>query len=266
VTAVDPLNAAATVPDVAVFFTRWRAWSDEVRATLDYARDLAYGPTADETLDLIVPHREAPLVVYFHGGYWRRLHKDDMTYVARALAAHGIATAVVNYGLAPALQLEAIVEQAQRATAWLRAHAHEHGLEPPRLVTAGHSAGGQLAAMAAVAQPVDGVATLSGLHDLRPVARSFVNEWLGLDEARAAALSPQLLAPAAPCRVFATAGERETAAFHAQGRDFALAWAARGCAAEYVDSPGDNHFTICDRLNDPDDGLVARIAALALGS
>jgi arylformamidase len=263
VTAADPLDPSVTVPDATVFFGRWRAWSDAARSELTYARDLRYGPTGDELLDLFVPHAGAPLVVFFHGGYWRRLHKDDMTYVARSLAAHGIAAAVVNYGLAPALRLEEIVEQARRSVRWLRANGAAHGADPSRLVLAGHSAGGQLAAMCAVDGPADAVVTLSGLHDLRAVARSFANEWLTLDEPRAAALSPTLLAPAQPCIVFASAGERETDAFKEQGREFAEAWRARGCEATYEDSPGDNHFTICDRLNDPDDPLVVRIASLA---
>jgi len=261
-TAVDPLNAAATVPDVTVFFQRWRAWSDVVRAQ-PHQRDLRYGPSADETLDLFVPHQGAPLVVFFHGGYWRRLHKDDMTYVAAGLQPHGVAVAVVNYGLAPALQLETIVAQARAAVGWLRRHGAGYGVDAQRIVVAGHSAGGHLAAMCAVDAPVTAVASLSGLHDLRAVARSFVNEWLGLDDARAVALSPTLLAPSAPCVVRAWSGERESAAFHAQGGDFAAAWRAHGCDAAYADSPGDNHFTLCDRLRDSDDPLVARIAALA---
>ncbi len=262
-TAADPLDASATVPDVTVFFRRWRAWSDAARSEFVHARDLRYGPTDDERLDLFVPHAGAPLVVFFHGGYWRRLHKDDMTYVARSLAAHGIATAVVNYGLAPALTLEAIVAQARRSVAWLRANAAAHGADPSRIVLAGHSAGGHLAAMCAVDAPAAALVTLSGLHDVRAVARSFANAWLTLDEPRAAALSPTLLAPAQPCVVFASAGERETDAFKAQGSEFAEAWRARGCDATYADGPGDDHFTICDRLNDPDDALIARIAALA---
>jgi arylformamidase len=263
VTAADPLDPSVTVPDPTVFFRRWREWSDAARSELVHARDLRYGPTGDETLDLCVPHTGAPLVVFFHGGYWRRLHKDDMTYVARSLAKRGIATAVVNYGLAPALTLEEIVAQARRSVAWLRANAAAHGADPSRIVLAGHSAGGQLAAMCVVDGPAAALVTLSGLHDVRAVARSFANVWLTLDESRAAALSPTLLAPAQPCIVFASAGERETDAFKAQGRDFAQAWRARGCDATYEDSAGDNHFTICERLNDPNDALVVRIAALA---
>jgi arylformamidase len=265
VTTADPYDAAATVDDVTVVFRRWRAWSDDVRAHTLHARDLQYGASSDETLDLVVPHTGAPLVVWFHGGYWRRLHKDDNTFVARGLAPHGVAVAIVNYGLAPALQLEEIVAQARRSVAWLRANAKEHGADPSRIVVAGHSAGGHLAAMCAVDAPVAGVVSLSGLHDLRPVATSFVNDWLQLDQTRAAALSPALLPPAAPVPVNVVTGTRESGAFKEQGRALADAWRAHGCDASYAES-ADDHFTLCERLVDRNDPLTTRIADLALAN
>ncbi len=264
-TAADPFDTSATVDDIAVFFRRWRGWSDDVRAHTLHARDLRYGESADETLDLVVPHTGAPLVVFFHGGFWRRLHKDDHTFVARGLAPHGVAVAIVNYGLAPAVPLEEIVAQARRSVAWLRANAKAHGADPSRIVVAGHSAGGHLAAMCAVDAPVAGVVSLSGLHDLRPVAKSFVNEWLQLDDARAAALSPALLAPAAPTPVAAIVGSRETDAFKEQARDLADAWAAHGCETSYEETD-DDHFTLCSRLVDPNDPVTAQLAELARAS
>lgn len=261
--AVDPYDAAATVDDVHVVFRRWRAWSDDLRRHTLHARGLRYGQTGDETLDLVVPHTGAPLIVFFHGGYWRRLHKDDLTFVARGFAPHGVATAIVNYGLAPSVPLEEIVAQARRSVAWLRENAKEHGADPSRIVVAGHSAGGHLAAMCAVDAPVAAVATLSGLHDLRPLTDSLVQEWLQLDQARAAALSPVLLAPAAPTTVLARTGLRESEAFRRQGRDFTDAWRALGCDGSYEDSD-DDHFSIVERLADANDPLTAQIAELAL--
>ena len=262
-TAPDPYDTKATVADAEVYFRRWREWSDDVRAQTLHARDLRYGVSADETLDLVVPHTGAPLLVWFHGGYWRRFHKDDNTFVARGLGPHGIATAIVNYSLAPAVPLEEIVAQARRAVVWLRENARWHGADPSRIVVAGHSAGGHLAAMCAVDAPVNGVVTLSGLHDLRPVL-PYANAWLQLDDARAEALSPLLLPPAAPTAVIARAGERETFAFKDQAADFAEAWRAYDCETSSGVTEGDNHFTIIERLVDPNDPLTVQVADLAL--
>ena len=179
------------------------------------------------------------------------------------MASHGVATAIVNYALAPAVTLETIVAQTNRAMRWLREHARTYAFDPRRITVAGHSAGGHLAAMAAIDAPVRGVVTISGLHDLRDVARSFANEWLALDDARAAALSPVLLRPAEPAPVLAVTGERETEAFRTQGRALVQAWVPHGCAARYQESPGDDHFTVISRLREPGDALTCAVAAVA---
>lgn len=265
--APQPYDTSLTaIADPALAFRRWRAWSDEARADARLHRDVRYGPSDAETLDLLVPAPAAPLAVFFHGGYWRRLHKDDHTFVARALAAHGVACAVVNYTLIPDTTVEGIVAEARRAIAWLRAHAAAYGADPSRLVVAGHSVGGQLAGMCAVEAPVAAVVTLSGLHDLRPLIDSHVQAWAQLDDERAAALSPALAAPSARFPVVAIAGERESDAFAWQGNELVRAWSAHGCPASFARSPGDDHFTLLDRLNDPADPLVLRIAALAHGT
>lgn len=260
----QPYDTALTaIEDPALAFRRWRAWSDEFRADPRLRRDLQYGPSEAERLDLLVPASGAPLVVFFHGGYWRRLHKDDHTFIARSLAAHGVATAVVNYALIPDVIVEDIVAQALRAVAWLREHAASFGADPTRLVVVGHSVGGQLAGMCAVEAPVTAVVTLSGLHDLRPLLDSHVQAWAQLDDARATALSPALHAPSSSFPVVAIAGERESSAFAWQSDELVRAWTVHGCAGTSTTSPGDDHFTIVDRLNDPNDPLVSRIAELA---
>jgi arylformamidase len=119
--------------------------------------------------------------------------------------------------------------------------------------------------MCAVDAPVAGVATLSGLHDLRPLVTSFVQEWLQLDPARAAALSPALLAPAVPTTLPARTGALETAEFKAQGSEFADAWGALGCDASYAETD-DNHYSLFERLADPNDPVTTQIAELALAA
>jgi arylformamidase len=258
-----PLDAAATVPDLGAVFRALAEASAATRGRLAGRLDLAYGSSALETLDIFPAGPGSPLTVFIHGGYWRRLDKDDVSFVAEGLVPLGISVATINYGLAPQTPLREIVAQCRRAVAWLAANAVEFGFDEERLSVMGHSAGGHLAAMCAVDRPVRSVVTLSGLHDLIPIQQSFVNEWLNLDEAEARALSPIQYVPARACDVFATAGERESDAFKAQGQAIVDAWSAHGCAAEFADSPGDNHFTICQRLSDPNATLTRRIAALA---
>jgi arylformamidase len=259
---IHPLDAAATVPDPAVIYAKFAATSAAARERFAGRCDLAYGASPQETLDLFTAGAGAPLAIFIHGGYWRRLAKDDFSFVAAGFVPLGISVASLNYALAPQTPLREIVAQCRRAVTWLAANAERLAVDRQRISVFGHSAGGHLAAMCAVDGPVRSVITLSGLHDLIPIRQSFVNEWLGLDDDEARALSPIRYAPAAPCNLLALAGERESDAFKDQGRAIVDAWSAHGCAANYADSPGDDHFTICQRLNDPADPLVARIAAL----
>jgi arylformamidase len=260
---VHPLDAAATVPDLAAVFAAYATRSAAVRERFAARRDIPYGTSALEKLDVFPAAPGSPLAIFIHGGYWRRLDKDDFSFVAAGLVPVGVSVASLNYGLAPDVPLRDIVAQCRRAVAWLVANAARFAFDATRVSVLGHSAGGHLAAMCAVEQPMKSVVSLSGLHDLIPIQESFVNEWLHLDAAEARELSPIHHSPARSSALFTTAGERESDAFKAQGRSLVDAWAARGCAAAYADSAGDNHFTICERLSDPADPLTQKIAALA---
>jgi arylformamidase len=247
---------------LAAVFADLAAASATAREHVPGELDLAYGSSALETLDIFPAGPGTPLAIFIHGGYWRRLDKSDFSFIAAGLGPHGISVASINYGLAPAVPLREIVTQCRRAVAWLVSNGERFAVDTQRLSLFGHSAGGHLAAMCAVEQPVEAVISLSGLHDLVPVQQSFVNEWLQLDEAEARALSPIKYAPARASSVFTAAGERESDAFKVQGRALVDAWTPYGCPSEYADSPGDNHFTIIRRLSDPNDPLTQRIAAI----
>ncbi|MFM8793585.1 MAG: alpha/beta hydrolase [Acidimicrobiales bacterium] len=133
-----------------------------------------------------------PLLVYIHGGYWQRLSAAESLFNARDAAIHGVSLHAVDYTLAPAASVEEIVRECIADVSRVL-----DGAGAPRVVLAGCSAGAHLVAMCAMsaqlAGRVDCAVLLSGIYDLRPLVRTPTNDPLGLDEARAAALSPQLL-------------------------------------------------------------------------
>lgn len=93
-----------------------------------------------------------PTLLYFHGGGWVLGDLDTHDSICRRLS-HGSGCAVLSLGyrLAPEHPFPAAVEDAVDAVGWLAAHGHALGLDPGRIAVGGDSAGGNLAAAAALA-------------------------------------------------------------------------------------------------------------------
>ena len=116
------------------------------------------------TLDLVRPdddRRELPVLVYVHGGGWtggdpQRQGRD----LYHALARAGWATAAIRYPLAPHAAVEDQIDAVRAAVRWMRTGLAHHGVVAETVALAGGSAGGHLAAMAA----------LTGRHDHERVA------------------------------------------------------------------------------------------------
>ncbi|MFF8606660.1 alpha/beta hydrolase [Streptomyces sp. NPDC015346] len=92
-----------------------------------------------------------PTVVFYHGGGWVLCDLDTHDRTCRALCRESGAVVVsVDYRLAPEARFPAAVEDAYAALLWASAHLDELGGDPSALVVAGDSAGGNLAAAAAL--------------------------------------------------------------------------------------------------------------------
>ena len=84
----------------------------------------AYGADPDlQALDLYLPRRARlpPLAVYVHGGAWVSGDKGDYQRLGAAFAHCGIAAAVINYRLAPAVDVAAQLDDVAGALHWLAA-------------------------------------------------------------------------------------------------------------------------------------------------
>lgn len=256
-------DAAGTVPSVDPYFERFATESVRERAKLERELDIAYGRGERERLDLFpAPDSGAPLFIFIHGGYWRRLDKSFFSFVAGPIARAGGATAVINYPLAPDATLDEIVRSTRSALAWLVKNAHRANADPKRFFAGGHSAGGQLAGMLATDERIRGIFPISGLFDLEPVRLSHANEWLNLDDESAQRNSPMLHLPAHKPRLVASAGGAETDEFHRQSRSYVDAWSKLGGPATYLEPAGHNHFSIVLEFSDEESDLTQALLGM----
>jgi acetyl esterase/lipase len=111
-----------------------------------------YGPDPLQVLDLYLPAttRPAPVIVFFHSGGWVSGSRDLVAQSLLREVRKGYAVVSADYRLAPAVQFPAPLQDAKTAVRWVKAHADEYRLRADRVLVAGSSAGGHLAAMVAV--------------------------------------------------------------------------------------------------------------------
>ncbi len=229
---------------------------------------LKYGKDPRHRLDYFRADVEgAPLVVFFHGGFWSALDESSFSFPAPAFLDAGVNYASVTYRLAPDATLTDIVGDAHLALAWLRAQATELGFDPDKIILAGHSAGAHLAAMLMTGDSAPMAALLiSGVYDLEPVRLSYVNDTVHMDDAEARANSPALVLPTAACAIHIAVGADETSEFKRQSHLLQDGWnqqLACGSLAEYA---GRDHFDIVFDLADPSSTLFNETLNLLKGA
>ena len=187
-------------------------------------QEIAYGSDRLQVLDYWPAQgisRPAPLIVFVHGGGWKRGSKDNASgnWKAPHYTAEGYACAAINYRLVPGARVEDEAADVAASLKYLIGHAAALGIDPRRIVLMGHSAGAHLVALVGTDErylrgaglsfanltgviPIDGAA-----YDVaRQIAggSNFMQgtyiEAFGSDPARQRALSPtlQAAAPNAP--------------------------------------------------------------------
>lgn len=113
------------------------------------------GPGGDLAVRVYVPHGGTdprPVVVFAHGGGFVFCDLDSHDEFCRSMAAAvDVVVVSVDYRRAPEHPGPAALEDMYAAVCWAAGHAAELGGDPARLVVAGDSAGGNLAATVSLA-------------------------------------------------------------------------------------------------------------------
>ena len=263
-------NQHSLVSNSEIYKQRKIAESARVRAKLGGLRDVAYGPSKHELLDVFTCGRPgAPTLIFIHGGAWKAGHKDEVSFFAEHFVAAGANCIAVNFALVPEVRLAEQVRQAAASIAWAWRNAARYGGDPEKLYVTGHSSGGHVTGMMIVTRwqaefgvpntILKGAAPFSGMFDLEPVQLSWRNSYLGLTRDEALALSPIRRIPDHELKLVIGYGEGELAEFQRQSRDFAAAWRARNFPCTEIVVPKLNHFEVQQLYGKPDSIVVRAI-------
>jgi arylformamidase len=259
----DEYNPRLKEPNFQSYFDRWGKESEAARASRSAKLDIAYGPGATDKLDIFAPDRAGPhpVLVYFHGGYWRRFSKNDRAFIAPHIAATGVMMVSVDYALCPAVTMDELIAQCRRAVVWAHRHIAEHGGDPNRIFVAGESAGGHIVAMMAgtdwaaekvsPAPVIRGALAISGVYELEPIRLSYLQPDLHLTPEQVERNSPIRQVRKSPTQVILAVGLDESAEFQRQMNAYSEAFAQAGIRHDVVRCGGRNHFSIVDALCEP---------------
>jgi acetyl esterase/lipase len=176
------LNPQMPLPSEAAqaYEERVLSWAQDAGAGLRVAKDLPYGPDPLQRFDVYAAHDvapDAPVLVFFHGGGWTNGYKEYSAFMARHVVSMGCVLVTPGYRLAPVAPLPAAFDDGVTLLARLTELLPTWAGPARRLVLAGHSAGGHLAALLALraedlahagvaVETLVGCMPISGIFDL----------------------------------------------------------------------------------------------------
>ena len=269
-------SVTAEVFDAAM--AAYRSTSDAVRPDWLTSADVVYDEASGQAIDVYGTKdgELRPVFLFIHGGYWRMLSKAESAFMAAPLGENGIATAVVDYRLSPAVGLDEIVREVRAAVAYLWTHGESLGIDRNRIYVGGSSAGGHLTGAVLSGgwqrqfrvpeDVVKGAMPISGLFHLAPISRSFVQEWLNLPDDQVAPLSPAENTPTHGCPIIVAYAAGEPDGFKRQSAEYDRLWRGAGFESRLMEIPGRNHFDVLLDLADGESLLLRTLVDLIRGT
>ena len=251
-----------------------RSDSEEARRVLKPVLDVAYGTGARQRLDIFLPPEgmtSAPAAIFFHGGFWKSGDKGDLSLVAFGLRSLGAAVVLPNYSLCPAASIHDAVDSAMQAVTWVVAHAKKFAADANNIWLCGHSSGAHVAASCfaglsgnsaeATLAAVKALIVTSGMYQLEPIRRSYLNGDARLSEDDACQLSPATAPGFLNIPVMVAVGEEESSEFIHQSEDFVGGIKPLGAMASFYRVPRTNHYSMLEQWR-AGSGLLTRFQSL----
>jgi acetyl esterase/lipase len=261
--------------DYARTVTTWA--SDAITPDVVAERDVSYGEHRLHRYNVFAPRgaKRRPILVFWHGGGWTNGYREWVTFMAPHVTRLGFVLVAPSYRLAPADPLPAAFEDSVRLLAHVAAEAARWGGDADRLYLAGHSAGGHLAALAALRNPaprdgaVRGCLPISGIMDLHhpnPAPGSLeerVYTMVLSEPAQDAAMSPLCWTAGNRVPFVLTCGDGDSERVLRSNKRMAALLRLQPAAEELHVERGQDHFRTHTSLRDHGHPWYARLSELA---
>lgn len=249
--AVGQAEVEAFIADITA---KASALRNELTAANRARLDQPYGDRPRQRFDLFLPDTSpTSLAVFIHGGYWRSFDKSYWSHLAAGALARGAVVAIPSYTLCPEARIRDISKEIGQFLEKVTADF------PLPLHLSGHSAGGHLCCNVQhrlLGDRIQKVVSISGVHDLRPLLNTAMNDDLHLDADEAREQSPILQDPPTGLDLTCWVGADELPSFRQQNRLLADIWGGLGARTEAIEAEGKHHFSVVEDLADPKSDLT----------
>ncbi|WP_075352191.1 alpha/beta hydrolase [Algoriphagus marinus] len=120
--------------------------------------------------------QDLPVMIFIHGGSWNKGRKEIYDFMGSRLARRDVVTVIIDYPLAPDYQLPTMELASVKAVKWVYENIENYGGDKDNIFISGHSAGGHLAALAAIKKE-----PYEKLGFTNPLKGAILNDPAGLD-------------------------------------------------------------------------------------
>ncbi len=261
----DDPDGQMTMPfaAAAVYAEQVMTWAREADfSELSVERDIAYGEHRLQRYDMFSPlgSNNPPILIFWHGGGWTNGYRAYVHFMAQHVCALGISLVAPSYRLVPRNKLPAAYEDALACLAHVHSRVHRQSRaignngDAPRILLAGHSAGGHLAALVALRRqsPAQSsiraclpISAIMDLHHPCPAPGSLEERVYKLVLQNAlddAVLSPICWSAGNRVPFDLSIGEHDSERVRLSNRRLASLLQAQSCAASLHEHAGQSHF------------------------
>lgn len=250
--------------------------SDGNRYAINCLLNFSYGDSFRQQLDIYGVNlpKDAPIVVFVHGGYWQGMNKHTSSYAIKPYVDQGIKVFMIDHDLCPDVTMEAIIKQWKKAVEQIFSYATEHNSKSISFI--GHLSGAHLITylfsddmikrLRDKLKLVKNVYLISGVYDvseLRKTQTANRGNLLSITDQNVDALSP-IKQNYEQLKNFnitfdAFVGGDESPTIQRQSREFIAHLKQSKLQANFTLMDGLDHFSIVEKLSEVNYDITQKI-------